>query len=778
MILAFSIRAEEAKAGRELYLEVFVNGQPMNMITRFNDLGDGVLTANAEELRASGVIPDTAGRRGEIRLDQVTGLGWRLSEPEQTIRFIVPDELLAQRVISADEKSALEDPEATLPPRIDRGYGLVLNYSLSLDGWQSQDRQSDYAKSGSFEARAFIPLGSLNHGFILNEDPQGKLQYRRLDSFWRSDFPGRAVQVQLGDIASRGPSWARPVRLGGAMIERNFGLRPDLVTLPLPGFEGSAALPSTVEVFSDSIRNYSAEVPAGPFRIDNLPLSGGGGLARVVVRDITGRETTVEMPFLISDLLLRPGTVDFALAVGRPRLGIALESDYYGKDIYGVGTLRFGLSRGVTLLAHGEGGGGFGMGGLGATFSLAQYGTASLNYAQSKSLRGKGSLVDLSTELRFGPARFSGRVMTSQGSFTDLAGVSADPELANPEVFDFPKHLAQMTISTPLGAGIGGTGAVFFSDVQYGKDRQDRSLGISFSRQIWGESSLNLTALSQSGTQTDRIFAAQIYVPLGKKRDVSTLLESRRKGSRQTVMASGRGLAGNPRIDWRVQADRADRSSLQAHLTHNGKLARIELTGRTARDGRSLGARVDGAVVVAGGGVFLSSRIDDAFVVVDAGAPGVEVSSENHPIGKTGRSGKMLVPGLRSYDDNIISINPENLPLDSVIGATRQIVRPAHHAGSTIDFGVNTTAEAATIELLDGAGRPIEVGGRVILNGNDADELIVGFDGEVFVQGLSPQNQLEVRYPDGRSCRATFAYHHEPGTLTDLRGVLCLPNTN
>lgn len=158
---------------------------------------------------------------------------------------------------------------------------------------------------------------------------------RRLDSYWRSDFPGRAIQVQLGDVVTRGPGWSRPVRLGGMTVERNFGLRPDLVTLPLPYFEGSAALPSTVEVFSDTIRSYAAEVPAGPFRIDDLPLSGGAGLARVVLRDVTGRETQVDMPFLVSEELLRAGMMDFAISAGRPRLGIGSETDRYADRTFG-----------------------------------------------------------------------------------------------------------------------------------------------------------------------------------------------------------------------------------------------------------------------------------------------------------------------------------------------------------------------------------------------------------------------------------------------------------
>lgn len=775
---SFPVLAEENGVGRELYLEVFVNGQPMNLITRFNDLGDGVLTADAEELRNSGVLPDGAGRSGEVRLDQIEGLGWRLIEPEQTIRFIVPEELLAPRVLSAEPVEPLGDADAGLAPQVDRGYGLVMNYSLSLDRWKSKAGQSGETSSGSFEARAFTPLGALTHSFLFAEDPEGQLEYRRLDTAWRSDFLGRAVQVELGDTGSRGPSWSRPVRLGGITIERNFDLRPDIVTLPLPGFEGSAVLPSTVEVFSETIRSYAAEVPAGPFKIEDLPLSSGSGLAKVIVRDITGRETIVEMPFLVSDKLLRPGTIDFSLSVGRPRLGIGSQSDHYGEETFGVGTLRFGVSKDLTLSTHAEGGDGFVMGGLGATLGVLQYGTVSLSYAQSRSAQGKGSLLELSTELQFGSARLSGRAMTTRGNFADLAAVSADPELVEADLSEFPEYTAQLTASLPMGPGIGGTGAVFYSDVKYRNGEQDRNLGVSFSRQIWGDTSLNVTALSQSGVRDDRVIAAQLHIPLGKQRDISTLVEKRRDGWRQSATASGRSFGADPRYSWRIQADRTERSSLQGNLAHKGNLTRIELEGRHTRGNSSLGARLEGAVVVAGGGVFFSPRIDDSFAVVNAGAPGVEVSAENRPVGKTGRSGKILVPGLRAYDENIVSIDPGNLPLDAAVGATRQTVRPAHHAGTKVDFGVSTDPQEAIVELLDGNQRPIEVGGRVILNGDETSDLIVGFDGEVYLQGLAPRNQLEVRYPDGQNCNAEFHYHSEPGTLTDLRGILCLPNVN
>lgn len=768
---------DDTGPGKELYLEVFVNGRPMNLITRFTDLGNGALSADSQELRNSGILPGEAATSGEVRLDQIPGLGWRLIEPDQTIRFIVPDALLAPHVLDAGnggDSGFLPDDGQSVSPQVDRGYGLVLNYGLTFDSWKPREGEVDQNIAASFDARLFMPLGALTHGFAFAEEQNGKLQYRRLDSYWRSSFPGRAVQVQVGDIATRGPGWSRPVRLGGLMVERNFGLRPDLVTLPLPGFEGSAALPSTVEVFADSIRTYSGDVPAGPFRIDDLPLSGGSGMARVIVRDVTGRETQMDLPFLVSEELLRRGTFDFAAAAGRPRLGIGTETDHYDQGTYGVATLRFGATDALTLLAHAEGGPGLAMAGLGATFRVAHLGTVSMNMAQSKADHGDGRLIDLSTQLSFGKARFSGRVMATSGRFTDIAALTADPELVDPDLSDFPLRSMQFSYSQPLSASFGSSASLFISDTDYAGDLRERSIGVSYSRQLWGDSSLTLTALDQRGFQDDSVIGAQFHMPLGTRRDVGALVEHSRKGWRQYASASGRSKNGVPGWSWRLQADRTDgRTGVQGNVARDGKLGRVEVAGSTLAGNSGLGLRLDGSVVVAGGGVFLSRHVDDAFAVVDAGAPDVEVMAENRTVGRTGRSGKILVPDLRAYEDNMLTIDPANLPLDAAVGATSQKVRPAYHSGTKVDFGVLTSAQEALIELVDAQGRPLEVGGKVLVNGVD-DDLLVGFDGEVFALGMQDRNQIEVSYPDGRICTASIDYQDQPGTLTELRGVSCL----
>lgn len=767
---------EKPGPGKDLYLEVFINGRPLNLITRFTDLGNGVLSADAQELRNSGILSSGVATTGEVRLDQIPGLGWRLIEPEQTIRFIVPDGLMAPHVLDAGNAQGdgwgAEDGQSDRPP-IDHGYGLVLNYGLTFDSWKPRDGAISQNVAASFDTRMFMPLGALTHGFALTDAADKGLQHRRLDTYWRSSFPGRATQVQIGDIATRGPGWSRPVRMGGLMVERNFGLRPDLVTLPLPGFEGSAALPSTVEVFADSIRTYSGDVPAGPFRIDDLPLSGGAGMARVIVRDVTGRETQMDLPFLVSEDLLRRGTIDFAVAAGRPRLGIGTETDHYAEGTYGVGTLRFGATDSLTLLAHAEAGPGLVMAGLGATFRVAHLGTVSMNMAQSRADRGDGRLIDLSTALSFGKTRLSGRVLATSGNFTDIAALTADPELAHADLSEFPRRLIQLSYTVPLSMPYGTSANLFVSDMEYAGKLGERSIGASYSRPLWGDASLTLTALNQRGSQNDSVFGAQFHMPLGERRDISALAERNRRGWRHYVSASGRSETSLPGWNWRLQADRSgDRTGFQGNFARDGKLGRVEVAGSTLQGNSGIGLRLDGAVVVAGGGVFLSRRVDDAFAVVDVGAPDVEVMAENRSIGRTGRSGKILVPDLRAYEDNLLTIDPANLPLDAAVGATSHTVRPAHHAGTKVDFGVQASAQEALIELIDAQGQPLEVGGRVLVNGAD-DDLLVGFDGEVFVLGLQARNQIEVSYPDGRICTATLDYDDQPGTLNDIRGVPC-----
>src|SRR5690606_25058498 len=97
--------------------------------------------------------------------------------------------------------------------------------------------------------------------------------------------PQSLVTTQVGDTISGSLSWTRSLRMAGLQWRRNFSLRPDLITFPMPAFGGSAVVPSTVDVYINNIRRYSGNVPSGPFVIDNVAGITGFGQANVITRD-------------------------------------------------------------------------------------------------------------------------------------------------------------------------------------------------------------------------------------------------------------------------------------------------------------------------------------------------------------------------------------------------------------------------------------------------------------------------------------------------------------
>jgi len=60
--------------------------------------------------------------------------------------------------------------------------------------------------------------------------------------------------------------------------------------------------------------------------------------------------------------------------------------------------------------------------------------------------------------------------------------------------------------------------------------------------------------------------------------------------------------------------------------------------------------------------------------------------------------------------------------------------------------------------MIDEAGVPLPVGAtaKLLATGVLAP---VGYEGEAYMQDLSPHNEVQVELPNGQSCKVTFEYH-------------------
>ncbi|HEY0328558.1 MAG TPA: fimbria/pilus outer membrane usher protein [Rhodopseudomonas sp.] len=766
--------AQAAPADLPLYLEVYINGQPTGLIANFVQRPKerlAIKTTELEELRIrSERFPIESD--GTVYLDRCPDLSYRYDQARQVVRIEITDQGRLPFMVETK-------PRSEAAPVGEQASGAVMNYTLVANSDGGQDGfysalQNRPALSAGIDARIFNSYGVFSQSGILNSGSQGGVSSLRLDSTWSYSDPFSLTTYRAGDVISGALSWSRSLRLGGAQIQRNFGLRPDLVTMPMPRFSGSAALPSTVDIFVNSIRSYSGEIPAGPFQIQNLPIMSGAGNQRIVVQDSLGRQTVIDQPFYASSKLLAPGLFDFSAEAGFTRRDFGVVSNSYDSSPAASASLRYGLNDWLTLETHAEAAETLLNGGAGVNVLLGRWGVASLALAAS---RGDGNitggLLSASLELGRGGYTVYARTQRASADYRDLAALpptnSAVPGVSllarRP-----PRDIDQLALSIPLGFDPSAV-TLSMTRMQDALDNRYQILGLSYSRPL-GDASLFVSAFKDfDDRRSYGIFCG--------------LTMSFNGGITATASGSKTGGGGNGGFEinksqslepgswgWRGRDFEGASPSRAGAVSYRSEYGRAEVGVQQFGHVTQATAQFDGAVAYVGGSTFLANRIDDAFVVVDAGAPNVDVFYENRPVATTGASGLVLVPYLRAYQKNWISIDAKNLPVDADIPTTKAAVVPADRGAALVKFGISEDSRSAVVVLKGRDGRAMPAGSSARLKPED-EATVVGYGGEVYLRGLNEANQLVVERPEGETCTANFDYHLTPGQRVVIKDVVC-----
>jgi outer membrane usher protein len=761
----------------DLYLSVFVNGTDTKFVAAFRQAPDGSLSIEVDQLRNVGIKPaDTAIMAdGRVRIDRLPKVTFVYDSLTQTIAFTASDPERQPRIIDATAPRG----GAAKKPRLQAqsSYGTLLNYTVvaASDNSETNGRMGFSGLSGSFEARAFSPFGVLGTTFIASTSDNRYYDTTRLETNWRYSDQDTMLTYTAGDIITGGLSWTRPTRLGGLQVQRSFSLRSDLVTFPVPELSGSAAVPSTVDVYLNDAKRFSSSVDAGPFDITNLPFVDGSGNARVVVTDAQGQQVVTRSSFIASNEMLAPGLTDFSAELGFARQGFGVVSNQYDALPYGSATLRTGVTNWLTLEAHAEGGADLVNGGLGAVFASPLSGVISLSAAGSRHDEETGQQIGAGFERELWGVHLRARVQRSFGSFHDIASVTADDTYYDDgRLFGSsapPKARDQISISVPLNFDASHLN-FSFTNAETAEGDKQRVFGVSYSRRVFADSTLSISAIKNLDGGVG-VYAG-LYVPIGPRMSATTSMISQDGDNSigQTVSRNQGQQVGD--YGWSIGRRQSEDPINSASASYRSAVANV--SGRV--DQRANLARanvtVDGALVAAGGGVFAANHIDDAFAIVDAGAPGVSVQYENRPVGRTNKSGKLLLPRLRAYQDNHISIDPNDLPLDAIINDTRNTVMPADRSGIVVKFDVNADANAALVTFLGSDGKPIEMGATGTMKAG-ADPFVVGYDGQALLENLAATNRVTLTLADGRTCVAIFPYKAQPGKQVSVPDAICRP---
>ncbi len=760
---AVSEEAPDTNGDEGLLLEVQVNGHSTGKIGEFT-LHYGKLMARPKELHDLGFrVPSTLtpGPDGLIPLSALPGVTWRVDLQNQVLRATASDSALLPTLLLPEGREAVGGRRV-----IESGTGVTLNYDVAGTFAAGQNGATE-----SLDLRAFSPKGIVSSDWIgytgATQSATGKNTAVRLDSTYTFADVNNMRRYSLGDFITSGLSWTRPVHFEGVQIFSDFSTRPDLVTFPLPTISGSAAVPSTVDVMMDGNLMIAQQVDAGPFEVPQLPVVSGAGMIAMTVTNALGQQVSVSQPFYASPALLKPGLQDFSVDAGLVRRFWGTFSNEYGK-IAGTAIYRHGLTRDLTVEGSFEDTPGAVMGGAGGVFQVGQLGVVNFAAAASAGAGTTSGLYSVGLQ-RIGQVFSMGASVIAAGrNYRDVAamnGAAVPRKQLNGNMSLFLKRIGS----------IGGAYTELDQDnspnpMPAGSNLAQRSkiFSANYSRQFH-YISIYATEFKYFGsTGSNNGMQAGMVIPFGKRSSVDASGGSDDSGEVQVQKSAP--LVG----DWGYDAYLSAGNSMHEFGQIQYKSQRGLFTAGVDQSAGYTTVRLEsqGALSFVDKRFFLSNYIYDSFAIVDTNPVAhVRVYQENRDVGRTNSSGRLLVPDMRSFDLNRIAIEPNDIPPDATLDVATSEIRPRDLSGVVIKFPIKFN-RAALLKLVDGAGVALPVGSTATLRTTGVIAP-VGFDGEAYVENLSPHNEVTVERPNGRRCTAVFDYLPLPGDIPSIGPLLC-----
>jgi outer membrane usher protein len=719
---------------------------------------DGLVLLDAEDFRNLRLLPPPVppqehDGRQYYPPSAIRGCTVVIDEARQRVLIRAPAEAFDTTRLSATTRQQLPVSPAST--------GAFLNYQLLAQQVQGRPLGGGYEELG-----LFTEYGVLTSSGVARA-AGGDNRFVRLDTSFNRDFPDRLETLNLGDAISDPGSWGNAVHYAGLRFSRNFALRPDLLTTPLLSAAGVATVPSTVDVFVNNQLVSSNQVSPGPFIIDRLPTVTGSGDVNVVVRDALGREQVVSQPFYTASSLLARDLTQYAVNVGSVREDYGLASDHYG-GLLAEASYRRGITDELTVEGHGEyQSAGAHAAGVNVVAGIDHVATLNATAAYGGDAAGDGILGSVGIEHHGIKTSFVASTTRASGGFAQVG----DPA-------DTGMRIRQRTL-LEAGTELPKAGSLAFAYVWQGyhDSPAQQTLSITHTRPLGSVGAINLmlsrtlTAASGAGPSQSSLSAYLVFVySFGNRVSASAgAVAGRGSGAPQdeAIATLTQSPPAGPGTGYRLSASTAGNYDAYWHQQLAAADVEVEAARTEGIEGRS--AQLSGALTLLDGMLTPSRTVAGSFAVVDVGGlPGVGVYVENQLVTRTDDSGRALLYNLRPYEANHVGIDPDDLPLDAVIGATGMLLTPPYRSGVVARFPVEQV-RSATFRLVTEDGNPVPVGASVRLNGEDFP---VVMDGMVYVTGFDRGMGASAIWP-GHHCRFRLDPPDPGAVQPDLGKVIC-----
>ncbi len=759
-----------------LFLNISINSNASEDLVAVKQSKDGKLyirsgTLKKLRLKMGEHIPDNQW----VCINDLNGIQFKYLENEQSLNLKVPSNMLTGYSVDLTGQQVTSPQLLKMKPL----NAAILNYSL----YQTMTNDENVF-SGTAEGIFNSAIGNFSSGVLYNgsnETSYSHEKWVRLESKWQYVDPEKIRIYTLGDFISNSPDWGSSVRLAGFQWSSAYSQRGDIVTSALPQFSGSAALPSTLDLYVNQQKIYSGLVPSGPFDIKQLPFISGNEVT-LVTTDATGQQSITKKPYYFSSKILAKGINEFSVDVGVPRYNYGLYSNDYDDATFASGAIRYGYSNSLTLSGGAEASTD-GLSNLGTGFAKNVLGIGVINAdiaaSQYKDENGYSALVGLEGRISK-KISFNTSYRKVFDNYFDLARVSQVRYLKDNQInAESQNYLSYSVLADEIfRAGVNynfyaGYGVYLgYNQIKY-SDNSYKLLSTNLSGSLdknWG---FYASAYKDYENHKDYgIYFALRYTPSSKVNAITSV--SSDSGSlryRQEIFGLSEPQIGSFGWGGYVERDQdAKENNASIYASYRARAA--YLTGRYNRfgDNDQVAVSATGSLVAAAGRIFAANEIGDGYAVVTNAGPQSQIINGGVNLGETDKSGRFLIPSLMPYQVNHIYLDPSYLPLNWNVKSTDQKTVVGYRQGTLVDFGAHQVI-SGLVKLVDENNSPLMPGYAVRINGQQ--DGMVGYDGEVFIPNLLKQNKLEVDLLDHGSCQVDFTYNSNQYSTKKLGPYVC-----
>ncbi|MFV5535584.1 fimbria/pilus outer membrane usher protein [Acinetobacter pittii] len=760
----------------QLFLNISVNSNVSKDLISVRQDQDRKLYIRSRDLKTLRLkmdahIPDNQW----VCINDLNGIQFKYLENEQSLNLKVSSSMLTGYSVDLNGQQVTSPQLLKMKPL----NAAILNYSL-----YNTITNDENVFSGSAEGIFNSAIGNFFSGVLYNgsnENSYSHEKWVRLETKWQYVDPEKIRIYTLGDFISNSPDWGSSVRLAGFQWSSAYSQRGDIVTSALPQFSGSAALPSTLDLYVNQQKIYSGLVPSGPFDIKQLPFISGNEVT-LVTTDATGQQSITKKPYYFSSKILAKGINEFSVDVGVPRYNYGLYSNDYDDATFASGAIRYGYSNSLTLSGGAEASTD-GMSNLGTGFAKNVLGIGVINAdiaaSQYKDENGYSALVGLEGRISKNIS-FNTSYRKVFDNYFDLARVSQVRYLKDNQMTSEPQNYLNYSALADeiFRAGINynfyaGYGVYLgYNQIKY-SDNSYKLLSTNLSGSLdknWG---FYASAYKDYENHKDYgIYFALRYTPSSKVNAITSVSsDSGNLRYRQEIFGLSEPQIGSFGWGGYVERDQdAKENNASIYASYRARAA--YLTGRYNRfgDNDQVALSATGSLVAAAGRIFAANEIGDGYAVVTNAGPQSQILNGGVNLGATDKSGRFLIANLRPYMSHHIYLDPSYLPLEWEVSSTNQTAFVGYRQGTLVDFGAHQVI-SGLVKLVDQKNSPLMPGYTVRINGQQ--DGMVGYDGEVFIPNLLKQNKLEVDLLDHGSCQVDFAYENKQYSAKKLGPYIC-----